>query len=279
MWSDFLHSGLWLQLTVSAYVLTALVYIISVFFRHEFFNKICLAIFSIGFILNTVFIIDRWIEAGRAPIKSRFEALILLAWCIALLSLIVEFFHRVRIVSLLSSLACVGSLALAFVWYDTLIENLPAALQSFWFIPHVVVYFLGYAAAAVSFWTAVLTLFFPHPRRLKANNLLGQELLDFDGYTYHLIIFAFVMLTLGLVMGALWAKEAWGTYWAWDPKENWALISFLVYGLYLHFRKVKGWRGKPATWFAILGFVAIIITFLGVNYLPTASQSEHTYLD
>ena len=131
----------------------------------------------------------------------------------------------------------------------------------------------------MSFFTAILTLFFPHPRRLRDNNLLGQEFLDFDKYTYHVIVFSFLMLSLGLIMGALWAKDAWGTYWAWDPKENWALISFLVYGLYLHFRKVRGWKGKPATWFAILGFIAIIITFLGVNYLPTAGQSDHVYLD
>jgi len=279
MWNDFLHAGLILQLTTLAYVVAALFYLVSVVYRHDFFNRICLGLFTIGWVLNTVYMIDRWIEAGRAPIKSRFEALILLAWCIALLSIIVELVHKVRIVSLLSSLACIGSLVLAFIWYDSLIENLPAALQSYWFIPHVVVYFLGYAAAALSFFTAVLTLFFPHPRRLQKNNLLGQEYLDFDGYTYHLIVFSFLMLALGLIMGALWAKEAWGTYWAWDPKENWALISFLVYGLYLHFRKVRGWKGKPATWFAILGFVAIIITFLGVNYLPTASQSEHVYLD
>ncbi len=279
MWNDILHAGILLQLTTAAYLAASFLYILSIFLRHRFFNRICFSVFAIGFALNTAYMIERWIEAGRAPIKSRFEAMILLAWCIALLAIIVELMHKVRIVSLLSALACVGSLALAFLWYDSLIENLPAALQSYWFIPHVVVYFLGYAAAALSFFTAVLTLFFPHPRRLQENNLLGQEYLDFEGYTYHLIIFAFVTLALGLVMGALWAKEAWGTYWAWDPKENWALISFLVYGLYLHLRKVRGWQGKPATWFAILGFVAIAITFLGVNYLPTAGQSVHVYID
>lgn len=279
MWNNFLHAGVLLQATTIAYLATFLLYLVSVFFRHKVVNWLCLLGLGTGVVFNIIFMINRWIEAGRAPIKSRFEAMILLAFCIALVALIVELAHKIRIVSLLSSLTAVGSLALAFLWYDSLIENLPASLQSFWFIPHVVVYFLGYAAAAVSFFTAVLTLFFPHPRRLQKNNLLGQEYLDFDGYTYHLIVFSFVMLTLGLVMGAFWAKDAWGTYWAWDPKENWALISFLVYGLYLHFRKVKGWKGKPATWFAILGFVAIIITFLGVNYLPTAQESVHTYLD
>ena len=279
MWNNFLHANLLLQLTTAAYLAAALLYVVSIFFRIKTLNRICLALFAVGFVLNTLFLIDRWIEAGRAPIKSRFEALILLAWCIALLSLIVELAHKIRFVGILSSITCVGSLALAFIWYDTLIENLPAALQSFWFIPHVVIYFLGYAAATVSFFTAILTLFFPNPKKLRENNLLGQEYLDFDAYTYHVIVFAFLMLALGLVMGALWAKEAWGTYWTWDPKENWALISFLVYGLYLHFRQVKGWRGKPATWFAILGFVAVVFTFLGVSYLPTAQDSVHVYLD
>jgi cytochrome c-type biogenesis protein CcsB len=196
-----------------------------------------------------------------------------------MLSIAVELYNKVRFMGLLNSITVVVVIYLAFQYYDTLIQNLMPALQSYWFIPHVVVYFFGYAAGALSFFAAIAYLFFPRPKKLAEHNLLGQESLDFDKYTYNLIVFAFVMLGLGLIMGALWAKEAWGTYWAWDPKENWALISFLIYGIYLHIRLVKGWRGKKATWFAIVGFVAIIVTFLGVSYLPSARDSMHVYLD
>jgi cytochrome c-type biogenesis protein CcsB len=262
-----------------AYVLAAVLYIISVFMRNGLLNKICLAVFGTGAALNLIHFVLRWMEAGRAPIKSRFEALLLLALTISLLSVIIEILHNIRIMGLLSSIMCVITVFLAFLWYDSLIANLPAALQSYWFIPHVVVYFFGYGAAAIAFISAVAYLFFPKQKSLKENNLLGQKVLDFEAYTYNLNMFAFVMLGLGLIQGGLWAKEAWGTYWAWDPKENWALISFLVYAVYLHMRMIRGWRGKPATWFTIVGFVAIIITFLGVTYLPSAGDSMHVYLD
>ena len=274
-----LHASPLLQLMTLFYVVAMVAYIISAFMRNPILNKICLTLFSAGLVMNLAQFTLLWIEAGRAPIKSRFEALLLLALTVSLLSIIFELFNKVRFMGLFGSITVVVTLYLAFFWYDTLIENLPAALQSYWFVPHVVVYFFGYAAGAVSFFAAIAYLFFPKPKELKEHNLLGQKILDFEKYTYNLIVFAFVMLGLGLIQGALWAKEAWGTYWAWDPKENWALISFLVYGIYLHIRMVKGWKGKKAAWFAIIGFVAIIITFLGVTYLPSAMDSMHVYLD
>lgn len=275
----FTHASPVLQLMTLAYVVSAVLYLVSAFFKNKALNSACLWIFTTGAGLNLIHFIMRWMEAGRAPIKSRFEALLLLALTISLLSIIVEWMHHIRIMGLFSSIMCVVTVFLAFFWYDTLIANLPAALQSYWFIPHVVVYFFGYGAGAIGFISAIAYLFFPKPKELKENNLLGQKVLDFEVYTYNLNMFAFIMLGLGLVQGGLWAKEAWGTYWAWDPKENWALISFLVYAVYLHFRMVRGWRGKPATWFTIVGFAAIIVTFLGVTYLPSASDSMHVYLD
>ena len=273
----FVHGSLVLQIASLLFLLSALAYIVSAFVRNAMLNNICLALFSGGLVLGLVFFFMRWAEAGRAPIKSQFEAFILLVLTMAILSVVVELLHKVRFIGLFSSIAIVIILFLAFNGYETLIQNLPAALQSYWFVPHVVVYFFGYAAGALSFFSAVAYLFFPKQKELKDNNLLGQKVLDLEEYTYHLIAFSFVMLGLGLVMGALWAKEAWGTYWAWDPKENWALISFMVYSLYLHFRYVKGWKGKKASWFAIIGFIAIMITFVGVNALPSAKDSMHVY--
>ncbi|MBU1626324.1 c-type cytochrome biogenesis protein CcsB, partial [bacterium] len=231
----------------------------------------------VGFCFNTVVIINRWMEAGRPPFKTLFESLILFSWCIILLYLIIEMVHKVRIIGIFSTITSVIILTYSLLKIDVDIINLPAALQSGWFIPHVVIYFLGYSALFISFVTGILFLFFPEKRKLTDNNLLGQEYLDFDQYTYKVIVFGFTMLTIGLLIGALWAKEAWGDYWVWDPKETWSLISWMVYIVYFHFRFVKGWRGKKAAWLSILGFLAIMITYLGMNVLPTASQSEHVY--
>jgi cytochrome c-type biogenesis protein CcsB len=279
MWNNFLHAPLLLQITTVLYILAAVAYLLSLFVRSKTVNWAALSLLGAGFLFNGAFEIARWIEAGRVPMKSRFEVMILLSFCIASMSLVAELVSKVRFVSILGSIAILIFMSLAFVWYDPYIENLPAALQSWWFFPHVIVYFFGYAAAAVSFFTALMSIFYNDPERLLKRNLVLKEDVDLEHYTYRVIIFAFTMLTLGMIMGALWAKDAWGTYWAWDPKENWALVSFMVYGLYLHFRKMPGWRGKKAAWFAVLGFAAVIITLLGVSYLPTAMQSEHVYLD
>ena len=94
----------------------------------------------------------------------------------------------------------------------------------------------------------------------------------------HLLnMFGFVLITAGLLMGAWWAKEAWGDWWSWDPKENWSLITWLVYVLYFHLRLLPGWTGRRMAVVTILGFAAVMFTYLGMNLLPTAASSAHVY--
>jgi cytochrome c-type biogenesis protein CcsB len=276
----FLHASIYLQITVVLYMLSAFAYVVSAFVRNEMLNKICLGLSGTALLFNIVNFANSWMVVGRAPIKSLFEALILLTLTLSILAIGLELLNKVRFIGILSSVTIVITLIYSAMQYDTLIANLPAALQSYWFVPHIVVYFFGYAAGGVSFFAAIAYLYFPDPREFKSKkltNLLGHKIVDFEDYTYQLTAFAFVMLGLGNLMGALWAKEAWGTYWAWDPKENWALVTFMVYAIYLHLRLIKGWRGKKASWFAIAGFIAIVITFLGVNFMPAAMDSVHVY--
>jgi cytochrome c-type biogenesis protein CcsB len=95
-----------------------------------------------------------------------------------------------------------------------------------------------------------------------------------DYLSYRVIAFGYLMLTLVIVTGAIWAKYAWSRYWAWDPKETWSLITWLIYSVYIHLRFNRGWKGKPAAWFAVIGFISVIFTFIGVNnILP----SIHSY--
>jgi cytochrome c-type biogenesis protein CcsB len=224
-----------------------------------------------------IFIVDRWIDSGRPPFKTLFESLVFLAFCVAAFYLIIELLHRVRLLGIFASLGSFAAMMYALVRIDMEVVNLLPALQSGWFIPHVMVYFAAYAALFISFVTAVLYMFSPDPKKLKEDNLLGQEMLDFEQYTHGTIAFGFTALIFGLLIGAVWAKDAWGDYWVWDPKESWALITFLIYACYLHLRFVKGWRGRKAAWFAIIGFAAVMFTYLGMNLLPTAGDSAHVY--
>ncbi|HEY6005457.1 MAG TPA: cytochrome c biogenesis protein CcsA, partial [Anaeromyxobacter sp.] len=77
--------------------------------------------------------------------------------------------------------------------------------------------------------------------------------------------------------GSVWAKSAWGDWWVWDPKENWSLVTWLIFGSYLHLRRVKGWRGDRAAWLVIVGFAVVMFTYLGMSMLPTAEESAHVY--
>ena len=95
---------------------------------------------------------------------------------------------------------------------------------------------------------------------------------DLDRVTYKIICIAFPLLTLMIAAGAYWANQAWGSYWSWDPKETWAAITWLVYAGYLHMRITRGWKGRRAAWFAILGFAVVIFTFFGVTYAYQASR-------
>ena len=140
-------------------------------------------------------------------------------------------------------------------------QTLMPALQSPWFIPHVTVYMFSYSLLGCAFLIGVVRLF-----KNSDDLLLSADTLVYIGVAF---------LSFGMLSGAIWAKSAWGHFWSWDPKETWALITWLVYALYLHTRFMKGFKGKRAAWLSVLGFAAVIFTFFGVSYLL---PGMHSYL-
>lgn len=225
----------------------------------------------------TAFIGLRWQQADRPPFKSLYESLILFVWCMAVLYAAVERFWRIAWLGAAASVGAVAVLGYAVAKNDAEIINLPAALQSVWFVPHVVVYFFGYAAVFLAFVAALLHLWRPAAVVTLQSAAGGQTTMTFAGFMHKTILLAFILLTAGLVMGSIWAKSAWGDYWVWDPKENWALVSWLVFAVYLHLRLTKGFTERAAAVLTILGFAAIGFTYLGMHLLPTAEQSAHVY--
>jgi cytochrome c-type biogenesis protein CcsB len=249
----------------------------------EVVGRIATALMVAAVLLNSSLVVGRWIEADRAPFKSLFESLVFLAVNVGLVYLVMERLYKTRIFGVVAGLIAVVTIVYSLTKWDAEIVKLPPALQSGWFIPHVWVYFVGYAAVALASGIAVIELvahYSPFLQRLlslKAGTVLTGEQLNLEKITYDSIKFGFVLLTLGLLVGSVWAKSAWGDFWVWDPKENWSLVTWLVYGAYLHLRKVKGWRGDAAAWFAIIGFAVVIFTYLGMGMLPTAEESAHVY--
>ena len=154
--------------------------------------------------------------------------------------------------------------------FGTQIPNLPPALQSYWMAIHVPVMFTSYAAFANAF--AVGLAYLLQERQLKSRHPSSvmfrlPALDDLDHLIYRIIWVAFPLLTLGVLLGARWAYDAWGRYWGWDPKETWAFITWLTFLIYLHMRLVVGWRGRKSAYLSLVGFAVVMVTYIGVNYL------------
>jgi cytochrome c-type biogenesis protein CcsB len=241
------------------------------------------ALMLAALVMNLGLFVVRWHEAGRAPLKSLFESLVFFALCIAIVYVFFEGIYKTRVFGVPATLLALGCLVYALMRWDAEIVKLPPALQSPWFVPHVMVYFVGYAAVAIAAALAVIQLLAPRVPvvgkllTMKAGTVMTGKPLDIEKMSYELVRFGFVLLTVGLLVGSVWAKSAWGDFWVWDPKENWSLVTWLIYGGYLHLRRVRGWRGERAAWLLVIGFAVVMFTYLGMHLLPTAEESNHVY--
>ena len=151
---------------------------------------------------------------------------------------------------------------------DSYDKALMPALQSPWFIPHVVVYLFSYALLAASSLIAIKGIYETYYKTFEIKTL---NLAD------NLVYIGFAFLTLGLLFGALWAKEAWGHYWTWDPKETWAFLTWIAYLIYMHFRTYQPHKTKAHLWVLSIAFMVLLVCWFGINYLPAAQNSVHIY--
>ena len=206
----------------------------------------------------------------QAPMSNFYESLIFFSWCLPVLGLLA--FRRYLKGYLGALVAILSALLLAYASFgvDSHIRPLMPALKSNWLLIHVVTAFLGYAAFALAFGTAILYLI---QERRPRPSLPPLPLLD--SLIYRTTVLGFLLLTLGIATGAVWAETAWGRYWSWDPKETWSLITWFIYAALLHARHLKGWHGRRIAWLAVLGFMAVLFTYFGVSFLLSGL---HSYL-
>lgn len=256
-----------INLSLGAYLLACIFYFIYIHFKNNLSAKFARLIFTLGFIFNALVVAQRWYAAGRPPFVNLYESLVFFAGSIVLIYLAVELIYKLKILG-----APVSLLASLILGYASLlnrtIEPLLPALQSNWIVIHVIAYFLGYGAVTIAFTASLLYLIISH--KPGQDSSLSLRL---DTLSYRLIAFAFPFLTVGLTTGAVWANVAWGSYWSWDPKETWSLITWLIYALYLHVRIVRGWQGRKAAYLSVIAFLAVLFTFLGVNFLLAGLHS------
>ncbi len=211
----------------------------------------------------------------QVPMSNFYESLVFFAWCLPVLGLL-SFRRHVQgfLGAMVALLACL-LLAYASLGVDSDIRPLMPALKSNWLLIHVLTAFLGYAAFALAFGAALVYLWQARPTPVASKAAAAALSADMDRLIYQAVVTGFIFLTLGILTGAVWADQAWGRYWSWDPKETWSLITWLVYAGLLHARLVKGWGGRKIAWLAVLGFMAVLFTYFGVSFLLSGL---HSYL-
>ncbi len=222
-----------------------------------------------GLVVLGLFIFFLWLKIDRPPMRTLGETRLWYAVFLPLVGLLV--FIRWKYKWLLTYSLVMGSLFLGINYLnpETYDKNLMPALQSIWFIPHVIVYMFAYAFLAASGLVAFKTVWI--------KNSGSESGIQLPLLADNLVYLGFSFLTMGLLFGALWAKEAWGHYWTWDPKETWAFISWAGYLVYVHYRYSKPKQHQQAMWILLIAIGLLMICWFGVNYLPSARNSVHTY--
>ena len=277
-----MNSSTFLGMTTFAYLFTMVLYFYYLFFRSKTLGIIIRAATIIALLIHTTGLGLRWYESyqlgyGHIPLSNMYEALVSMSWCIVLVLILME--HKFKTETMGAFVLPLVSLAMAYASLAPSvrdeIEPLIPALQSNWLTYHVMTCFLGYAAFAVSFGASIAYLLknkeAPPTTEEDSGSLPALEMLDELIYKANAV--GFLLLGIGIITGAVWANYAWGSYWSWDPKETWSLITWFIYAAFLHARLTRGWRGRKTAILPIIGFCGVLFTFFGVNYVLSGLHS------
>ena len=245
-------------------------------------NLCWLGVISSNFLLFLILGL-RWLISGYFPLSNLYESLLFLDWCLLFILIVAETKTRTKLLG-----AVVLPITLLIISFASLIlptqmqeaAPLVPALQSNWLMMHVSMMMLSYATLILG---SLLSILFLVVQKFTTNSSKIQQKLaqtkiqlleNIDTWSYRTIGLGFPFLTIGIIAGAVWANEAWGSYWSWDPKETWALITWLIFAAYIHARLTKGWVGEKAALLGSIGFIIVWICYLGVNFL---GQGLHSY--
>ena len=264
--------------TLALHFVTMLLYFFYVAVKKPALSKLAIRMQCFTILVHTAAIILRGIAMARLPMANQYEFSTAFSWALALVSLI--FILKFNFPVLGAFASPVTLLLAAYAGLNKLnelkviaangadsIKNLMPALRSSWLGIHVSTVIVAYGAFGVSF---VLSIMFLLRDRMKANGFWDAHIPKrekLDTISYRCVSLGMMFLTVTIGFGGIWAENAWGSYWTWDPKETWALITWVIYLVYLHLRIRKGWNGRTAAIFGVVGFVCVLFTYIGVNTL------------
>ena len=265
------------EITLLLYLLGTAVYHVAIISQRPQPARAAWIALLAGFACHSLALASRYLEAGYTPVTNLQESLSFFAWTIVGLYLLFDYHYKLRGLGAFVSPAAL----ILMLWSSVLPKEvlpLPAALDSYWHPVHVITSFGGYGLFTLAFAAGVMYLI--QEREIKSKRI-GRfysrlpSLQALDTLNHRCITIGFTLLTLGIITGSIWAQNAWGSYWSWDPKETWSLITWFLYAALFHERLAVGWRGRRAAVLAIIGFLAVLFTFLGVAFLL---PGKHSYL-
>ena len=217
-----------------------------------------------GLLVFFGFIVSMWVSLERPPLRTMGETRLWYSFFLPLAGVIVYSRWKYKWILSFSTVLALVFICVNLFKPEIHSKTLMPALQSPWFAPHVIVYMFAYAVFGVATLMALFMLF---SSKLEENQKLDD-----------LVYVGLAFMTIGMLFGALWAKEAWGHYWSWDPKETWAAITWFAYLVYIHYRQLPVHQPKLALWMLVISFVLLQMCWWGINYLPSAQGSSvHTY--
>ncbi len=269
------------------FVAATVTYFAALISRSDFTGKVAGSMTWAAVVMGFTGMMVRWRESylmgadiGHIPVSNLYEVFILFCLITALIYLFYEGRYHTRAMG--GFVLLVISAAVAFLlWYAFSrdaheIQPLVPALQSYWMKIHVPANFIGYGAFALAAMIGVVWLARARADRVAPQGFIATRLPPtdmLDDVMYKAIALGFAFFTVATILGALWAAEAWGGYWSWDPKETWALIVWLNYAAWLHMRLTRGWRGAPLAWWSVIGLFVTLFAFLGVNMFLSGLHS------
>nr|QCI08498.1 cytochrome c biogenesis protein ccs1 [Spermothamnion repens] len=252
----------------------------------------------------------RWIYNQYFPLSNLYESLIFLTWCFSFIQIILEYQNQSKLIPAITtpiSLLTISFASLSLPQEMQQAAPLVPALKSNWLMMHVSIMIISYSILIIGSLLSILFLIISQDKNVKIygtsssnNNKLRLEynqhinsisnnqninnsinyynrinlLASIDNLSYRIIGLGFPLLTIGIIAGSVWANEAWGSYWSWDPKETWAIITWLIFAIYLHTRLNQSWQGRKPAILASFGFIVVWICYLGVNFL---GKGLHSY--
>ncbi|WP_028581114.1 c-type cytochrome biogenesis protein CcsB [Desulfogranum japonicum] len=257
------------QLSLAGYCLATAGYLAFFFTQKKKIRPVARKLFFIAAILHTFNIVFRYIEAGHTPITSHHETISFFAWSVSWCYLSFRWRYTVKNLGTFAAILVLVLMTVAAMASREIIPLSPT-FQSWWLPVHASVTLVANAFFAISCLGSVMYLLQEREIKGKRFGLFYSRLpsLDaLDNLNHHCLSIGFPLLTLGLITGVLWAKQVWGAYWHWDPKETWSLITWFLYAAVMHQRFTVGWRGRRVAILSIVAFVSVLFTLWGVSFL------------